>query len=184
MSSHVLQRLHEQGALTPQQFADLTHLQPHSGYAYYDQRELNYTKLRMLLRMNDPRIVQAFLDDLLPSDWAVTQLPGELDIDGDGDVDTDDALKQTTDALRNFANLIESIRASGYELSDDERREIAEHVGELIQRLCATRQIVDHIQSHRPRRKRAKRAPAYATPKANGQPTAHPNGQGEHCDGH
>lgn len=124
-------------------------------YRYTHQTELRHRQYINLFRnARDPRVREEMLGELLPGSGVhVTWLPEELDLDGDGDVDTDDAVRGGIDVIDAAG---EALRVF-LENRDDPQclRDARARVGEAADRAIATLAILDWLEAHRPRRKKA-----------------------------
>jgi len=158
MSADVLQRLNQDGVLTIDTMADLFNIQPHSAYPYLVDREMRYGHVRTLCRRSkDPRIPAAIYNDLTTgTGFTVVYIDAPLDVDGDGDVDTDDVLGHAISALGHLSNYLAQVQRGG----DFDLRRLASLKQRVMQGVVNSQRAATHIYQTRTRRKKARPLPA------------------------
>lgn len=125
-------------------------------YRYTERTELRYGQLLNMFRhAKDDRVREMILEDLLPgTGYVVTRLPEALDINGDGDVDTHDALGSVVETIDQASTALKVLLHSG----DDAGRYIdARHaLKDAAEKTLAALAVVDYLQKHQPVRRKAK----------------------------
>jgi hypothetical protein len=113
--NHVLRQLHDAGHLTVKQMADLLGIQPDNVYPYHHDRQLTMDRFRLIFRhCGNPVAQQALLQVLLEgTDWQAEYCDKDLDVNGDGDVNVDDALVAAIDADVAHAAFCKELVAKG-----------------------------------------------------------------------
>lgn len=161
MSAEILHRLEQQGVLNAAALADIWSLAPSSCYPYFVDRELGYSKLRALLRHGgDDRINEAFHSDLMGgTGFVFMNLPDSLDLDGDGDIDTDDALKSCVGQMAESAEAVRKLHAATADgrIDPQEHAELRHHLDQVLAQAWLTRNVLDYVEAHAPRRRPARR---------------------------
>ena len=113
MSAHVLDQLQRDRAVTLEQLAGLWSIAPHSIYPYFVDREMTYSKLRTLFRhAEDDRVRDRILADLLPgSGYVATRAQPHLDRNGDGDVDSRDAVDAMIELMERGVESLKTVQS-------------------------------------------------------------------------
>lgn len=140
-----------------EQLADLINVKPHSFYPYLSHRELAYSQLRTFIRRSGcVELQREFFNDLFGgTGWTATYTPASLDVTGDGEIDTRDALKKGAKAAKKLAVLLER-------LADHDDRSIDEAVStelnregaEAVECTSIALQVVAYIAAHNGKRHR------------------------------
>ena len=158
MSVDILRELLEDGATSIDELSVLLGGLSKSGtYRYTEATELRFGQLMVLLRQaGDDRVRRAFLNKMLPaSGWQVTRLPEAMDVDGDGDIDTDDALAQMVQSLGPTQQALQALQSADSDAIDPALTAARAAVTELIEHASATLAVIDYIDKHTPRRRKA-----------------------------
>lgn len=109
MFSATLQRLVNDGHLTAQQLALHTGYDPSTAYRWISgATEPPVGAVCLLFRNCRSVEVQSAILSVMTegTDWAASTIPSNLDVDGDGDVSTQDALASNAEAIETLANFI------------------------------------------------------------------------------
>lgn len=167
MSAEILHRLEQEGVVNAASLADCWSLAPSSCYPYFVERELSYSKLRDLFRhTGDPRIAEAFLSDLLGgTGFIYMNVPESLDLDGDGDIDTDDALKASIDQMGAAADALRKLHAANADghIDAQEHAELRHYFDQVLAQAWLARNVLDYIEANAPRRRQARNGHRYAS---------------------
>ena len=162
MISDTLRRLSDEGTLTAKALADLLDLDPSSAYRYLSgETEPRFGQIRTLFRQSrSPEVQRQVLAALCSgTGWVMQHLPAKADVNGDGQVNTDDIfdgavhslggvqslLKHTRDAQKTGMRRIAPARAEAMKL------QIRNAIGDLL----ATEQAVE-ILTDQPARSAAR----------------------------
>ena len=158
MSAEIMQRLVDDGHITPHQISDLLSCSRSAAYRRLGELDLSYAELRTLIRRSGkPAVAEHFLADLLGGlNWDVQHLGGDLDIDGDGDVDTDDLRQVMVDQLQALAHRTDKLHQSLADgrLEADEATDLRQRIAEARRLLVAMDRIIGLCS--RPTRRKAK----------------------------
>ncbi len=168
MSVDILTRCHQDGLIDPRELADLFDLSLSGAYRYFEATELSYSRLRRLFRAH-PKValLQRFLDDLLATRSMVAVEvadAGELDANGDGRLDAEDALTGALDLSIKSATAAARIHASAEDriISAAELGTINELLGQVIAEAARARQIVNVLAERHASRRQARPLPREA----------------------
>jgi len=159
MLAATLQRLLADGSLTVSVVSNATEIDGSSVYKWAaGQHEPGFSKIALLFRHCGSEAVQAAILDLITrgTHWRTVQLPPKADIDGDGDVDTDDALAAALAALHELAQLLDEVRQTGGGRAiNDAKADAIDGIGNAAIRkiLSALRCVAFVHQQQRSRRK-------------------------------
>lgn len=116
MLAATLQRLLAEGSLTVSTVSNATEIDGSSVYKWAaGLHEPSVSKFALLFRHCGSEPVQQALLDLITrgTPWKAVVMSKAADIDGDGDVDTDDALAAALAALHELAELLDGVRKVG-----------------------------------------------------------------------
>jgi len=163
MSADILQRAREAGAIDAIELSDLFSVSRSAGYDYFGRTGLSYAQFRTLFRRaaND-EVRDLFLIDLLPgTGYIVQRIDASLDVDGDGDVDTDDAMTSGIDAMADCAQVVKAMRdaTSGRALSRADADDLLAALQELVSQAVTTINIVSYLGDQAGRRRKAIQRP-------------------------
>jgi len=162
MFASVLQRLHSQGHLDVAKAAQATGLDPSTIYKWIaGATEPGVTNASLLVRhCHDPQVQAALLGVFTAgTPWVASYLPTELDINGDGDVDTRDALIAAIDALDGLAEHLRGVQDVGakHAISSEELAHIHEHAESAVQGIVASQRVIQWLHDQQQRRRPARR---------------------------
>lgn len=163
MINELLQQLVAEGKLTVAELQDLWGLAKSSVYPYLVDREPCFDKLRALIRRSRNQEVRYRVLGLLcqGAGIATITLPDALDINGDGDIDTDDVLTATSHCA---ATVTETTRKL-VDLGKDPQRngnyvgaiaEVEHNATQCASLLMSTISVCEHLKQHHHGRRKAK----------------------------
>jgi hypothetical protein len=144
--SEILRPLHENGRVTISSMADVLSRSSASVYRYLSgETDLEYGQVRALVKLTDNTALQeAILLDLTKgTGWYVAKVPAHLDVNGDGDVDLDDALQKAIETNQQTAAFL----ADALETSKRQRMTPADalRLRELTQRMLENTILIQQI---------------------------------------
>lgn len=114
MFGGLLQRLCSEGRLTIQQIADAWKIEPHSVYPYFNDRWPPLDRYLLLVERVAPDVQReliAFVIRGCPR-WVATRVDPALDVNGDGDINTDDAVSAAISSADQAMGLVKQTHAS------------------------------------------------------------------------
>lgn len=158
LSADLLQRLNTSGELPVTEIADLLGISQSSAYRYLNETELRFGQLRQLLRFcrSDGARVALVHAVISGTPLVVTPVNPNLDLNGDGEVDTKDALAGTSKLLTDLASLLNHVvdmQGKGV-TGEAEQDEILGLLGQIMGRAHVVQQILElEVRSTRQRRK-------------------------------
>lgn len=160
MLSATLQRLHADGALSVGAVCDATQIDASSVYKWMaGQHDPSFSKIALLFRHCDNERVQAAILDLLTrgTPWRAVAIPKACDIDGDGDVDTDDALASAVAALQDLAELLDGVRkADGVQIDGAVADSLDATGNAAIRKILAALRCVAFVHEQQQKRRKAR----------------------------
>ena len=150
----LLRELKTKGHLTHAELKDILGLSDSATWAKFESVPLSYDQLRQVLRhAKSDEVRRAFFADLMGGtgcSFVTCPIGDELDLDGDGDVDHDDALLAIGQAVSSLGGTIVDQKLT----PDSEPEELRAAGVELMSFAAQVIGIADHITSHRQRRRR------------------------------
>ncbi len=147
MSCDLLQTLARERRLDVHELADLLNIATSSAYRYFNgETELRYGQLRTLIRSCRDRGARLALIRSLLGGTGIycVEVDPRLDLDGDGDVDTQDIIVGCIKANRQTAKLLGQAYDARADHKIDEREgaEICQSIDQLVELLIAARKLV------------------------------------------
>jgi hypothetical protein len=150
--AETLQRLNDANLLSAKQLARLLKLHESSAYRYLSgETEPSWSQVCTVFQYCcRPQVQAAILTDLLgDTSWVCQQMPGDLDVNGDGQVNTHDILDATIHALRGAADALESCRAtqkSGFTaMEPPDALVLSQHLQLVIRKAFAAHRVVQFL---------------------------------------
>lgn len=157
MISETLQQICDDGWTTPGELAACIGLERQAAYRRISgETEPSASELRHWVRqLRDRRAVVAVARTIMEdSGIAIIDIPDELDINGDGAVDTDDVLQAMSLVLEDAAAEIKLVASGEHDLTDLKR--CRNQLDDLLSHAMAARQVCDELIRHQPVRKKAR----------------------------
>lgn len=154
MLAATLQRLLADGSLTVSAVSNATEIDGSSVYRWAaGQHEPGFSKIALLFRHCGSERVQRELLDLLTrgTPWLAVRLPGDGDVNGDGDVDTDDALASAIDATKAIGQLLDGVHTADDDrvVTPHERDMVRDTANAAIRAILTAVQCVDFVCDQR-----------------------------------
>lgn len=157
MSADILRDLYEERAFSIRELAVmLGGISDTAAYRYFGETEIRFGQLMGLMHnAKCERVRERFLTELCSgSGWLVTRLPEDLDMNGDGAVDSNDALGKVITLVERAAG---AMRELTNDQAGDEHHQAARVIlNRLVADALAAVAIIDFIEAHRPRRRKAR----------------------------
>ncbi|MEM6394625.1 MAG: hypothetical protein AAF797_17810, partial [Planctomycetota bacterium] len=185
MIAQLLQQLDRAGALRAPEIADLCGVAESTAYDYISGRtEMKVCRLRSLLHhASDDRVRDLILADLAGNTgYHLVQGSPELDVNGDGDIDTNDVMAAALQTVRDASDAASGIHATSGdgEIDDADLRQIEQQLQLMLNHTMVAMQVARFLNEHRPSlRRRQARGTLYA--RTNGTPTAAATSNGGHA---
>lgn len=148
MSIDLMRRIREENATTIAELKMLFGLAESSVYRYFESTPLKADQLFQMFKLaKSDRVRELILAELLPGSGAqVVWLPESMDADGDGDVDTDDAMNRAITAVGLLHDTLKQLRSADDDKPDhDKLLAIRESFVGLIEESTAGLSIVDFL---------------------------------------
>lgn len=163
MSADLLQRCVADGSLTVHEIADLLNRSQSCAYDYLGRTELRYGQARTLFRHADSDgIREAILQDLLPGTGYIAQrIDASLDVDGDGDVDLDDAIAAGIAAVSKAAESLRQLHAASADqrVKADQAQAMLTTLHSLLGQVATTANVVRYLRDLEAKRRPARQMP-------------------------
>ena len=160
MINGILQKLVNDNLLTVRFLADLWNITPQAVYNYFNGTEPTYGKIRTLFRRSDkPDVQKEILQDLLSgTGWYAAHVEADKDVNGDGDVDLDDAMEAALAAMQNHAEFLHKFYAASQagKLSEREHAEARRFAATIIESAVLVDRIIEHVAEQQVKRRPAR----------------------------
>lgn len=158
MLAKTLKRIIEKEFTSAKEISELTGVSQSTVYRWIaGQSQPDFDSIRLLVRLlPDSRAQKAILTAFTAgSDWHVTHMNLELDVNHDGKVDADDALDASCHALKTASETLLSIReaSKGKVLNSDESLELISLLNHTVRHCTITQRILVDMSEQRKRRK-------------------------------
>lgn len=158
MLSKTLKRIIEQNYTSAKELSELTGVSQSTVYRWIaGQSQPDFDSVRLLVRLlPDTRGQKALITAFTAgTDWHVTNMELELDLNSDGKIDAEDALDATCSALKSSSDTLLSIReaSKGKMLSSDETLELISLLNHTVRHCSVTQRILVDMAEQRQRRK-------------------------------
>lgn len=158
MLSKTLKRIIEQNYTSAKELSELTGVSQSTVYRWIaGQSQPDFDSVRLLVRLlPDTRAQKALITAFTAgTDWHVTNMELELDLNSDGKIDAEDALDATCSALKSSSDTLLSIReaSKGKMLSSDETLELISLLNHTVRHCSVTQRILVDMAEQRQRRK-------------------------------
>jgi hypothetical protein len=162
MLAATLQQLHADGHLDVRAASLATDVAPSSLYRWISgDSDPQATLLARLFRGGTEQVQSGLLSWLTAgTGWVCTIVPGELDCNGDGDVNIEDAYDATVSAIEKAAALLRAERQAVLDgkVSPLEEVRINETIARAVQQLAVARAVIQFVAASEARRRKC-RAP-------------------------
>jgi len=146
--------LNDSGDLSVKQLEDALVLAPRSGYPFFSRRILDAHQLRLLFRATRSETAQRAILGYLTNGtaWVVEHVAASADINGDGDINTDDIVDGAIQAMQELTAALEAAHAQG-RMSRVLRDapQITARLNAVITAALTMRRVVDHLAPKPPR---------------------------------
>ncbi|MEL7087896.1 MAG: hypothetical protein AAGL98_05555 [Planctomycetota bacterium] len=163
MSAAILQRAREAGAIDAAEIADLLNVHPNTAYNYFGRTELSSGQLRTLFRRARSDLFREIvLSDLLPGTGFVGQfIDADHDLNGDGVVDSDDALKAGLDQMTRSAETVRRLHGGVTDgrIDHDIAGDLIVELDRLLTGVVTYREIVSELRDMTTPRRKARGNP-------------------------
>jgi hypothetical protein len=140
--------------------ADLLGIQPDNVYPYHHDRQLTMDRFRLIFRQCGNELAQqALLQVLLEGTaWQAEYCDGDLDVNGDGDVNVDDALTAAIDADVAHAGYCRELVAKGIKagLTSEQLDKMEQATFPAMRSLRQSLAIARWIRQHTTQRRKAR----------------------------
>jgi len=158
MLSKTLKRIIDQDFTSAKEISELTGVSQSTVYRWIaGQSQPDFDSVRLLVRLlPDARAQKALLTAFTAgTDWHITHMNLELDINADGQVDADDALDASCNALKTSSDTLVSIReaSKGKILNSDETLELISLLNHTVRHCTVTQRILVDMAEQRKKRK-------------------------------
>jgi len=158
MLSKTLKRIIDKQFTSAKEISELTGVSQSTVYRWVaGQSQPDFDAIRLLVRLlPDTRGQKALLTAFTAgTDWHITHMNLELDVNHDGKVDSDDALDASCHALKTSSETLLSIReaSKGKILSSDETLELISLLNHTVRHCTITQRILVDMAEQRKRRK-------------------------------
>ncbi len=149
-----LQRLIDNRTTTAAEIAELTGVAPSTVYRWLkNQSEPGFNAVRILLRhlpdeIAQEAIVTAFVAG---SQWQVSRLMTELDLNRDGKIDHDDALDACIESVHAAGEALARVRGNATESADKRlpNLELVDLLHQVVRHCTTAQQILMHLSERR-----------------------------------
>lgn len=158
MLAKTLKRIIDDQITSAKEISELTGVSQSTVYRWIaGQSQPDFDAIRLLVRLlPDKRGQKALLTAFTAgSDWHVTHMNLELDVNLDGKVDADDALDASCHALKTSSDTLMTIRAAskGKILNGDETLELISILSQTVRHCTITQRILVDMAEQRKKRK-------------------------------
>jgi len=158
MLSKTLKRIIELNYSSAKELSELTGVSQSTVYRWIaGQSQPDFDSVRLLVRLlPDSRAQKALITAFTAgTDWHVTNMELDLDLNSDGKIDAEDALDATCNALKSSSDTLLSIReaSKGKMLSSDETLELISLLNHTVRHCSVTQRILVDMAEQRKRRK-------------------------------
>lgn len=158
MLSKTLKRIIDKQFTSAKEMSELTGVSQSTVYRWVaGQSQPDFDSIRLLVRLlPDTRAQKALLTAFTAgTDWHVTHMNLELDINMDGKVDSDDALDASCLALKTSSETLVSIREAnkGKVLNSDETLELISLLNHTVRHCTITQRILVDMAEQRKKRR-------------------------------
>lgn len=158
MLAKTLKRIIDNNFSSAKEISELTGVSQSTVYRWIaGQSQPDFDSVRLLVRLlPDARAQKAILTAFTAgSDWHVTHMNLELDVNMDGKVDADDALDASCHALKTSSDTLVSIReaSKGKVLNSDETLELISLLNHTVRHCTITQRILVDMTEQRKKRK-------------------------------
>ena len=158
MLAKTLKRIIDKQFTSAKEISELTGVSPSTVYRWIaGQSQPDFDSVRLLLRLlPDARAQKALLTAFTAgTDWHITHMNLELDVNHDGKVDADDALDASCNALKTSSDTLVSIReaSKGKILTSDETLELIALLNHTVRHCTITQRILVDMSEQRKKRK-------------------------------
>lgn len=158
MLSKTLKRIIDKQFTSAKEISELTGVSQSTVYRWIaGQSQPDFDSVRLLVRLlPDTRAQKALLTAFTAgTDWHVTHMELELDVNADGKIDAEDALDASCHALKASSNTLLSIReaSKGKILSGDETLELIALLNHTVRHCTITQRILVDMAEQRKKRK-------------------------------
>jgi transcriptional regulator with XRE-family HTH domain len=158
MLAKTLKRIIDKQFTSAKEISELTGVSQSTVYRWIaGQSQPDFDSIRLLVRLlPDTRAQKALLTAFTAgTDWHVTHMNLELDVNADGKVDADDALDASCNALKTSSDTLLSIReaSKGKVLSSDETLELISLLNHTVRHCSITQRILVDMAEQRKKRK-------------------------------
>ncbi|MEO0476771.1 MAG: hypothetical protein AAF085_12515 [Planctomycetota bacterium] len=166
MSIELVRRLLNENATSVPELQRIMGLAESSVYRYAEQTELRFGQLLAIFNFaKSDRVRELILDELLPGTGAaVVWLPETMDANGDGDINTDDAVVHAVAAIGQLHNTLEKLTMG--DIDQDKLLAMRESFQGLIEQATAGLGVIDFLVAESLRRPRRKAHPVLQTGRA------------------
>lgn len=158
MIATTLQECLEEGLISHPELQDLLNLDRSSVYRYISgQTPLRYDQIRVLVKhIKSPHARSRILTDLLSgTPFVATYIESDLDINGDGDINTRDAIASTAKICEEAASMLNGMLGamdSPSYMTEENRDIVNGRCDQLIQYMMSVKLIAEHECQRRLRR--------------------------------
>jgi hypothetical protein len=151
----LLSQLNESGMMTVKEIENILDLAYRSGYPYIAGKIPDARQLRELFRHAPERSrvsIQSVILEYIAggTGWNWWHIPKALDVNGDGQVNTDDALFCLVKSLRATAEAIELVHSSR-QMEKGDADMLMVHMSDAINKLAIGRQVVSFLHERHQR---------------------------------
>jgi transcriptional regulator with XRE-family HTH domain len=158
MLAKTLKRIIDKQFTSAKEISELTGVSQSTVYRWIaGQSQPDFDSVRLLVRLlPDSRAQKAILTAFTAgTDWHVTHMNLELDVNHDGKVDADDALDASCNALKTSSDTLVSIReaSKGKILDSDETLELISILNHTVRHCTITQRILVDMAEQRKKRK-------------------------------
>lgn len=129
-------------------------------YRYLESTELRFGQLVCLYRHAKSDAVRDAIDSALIAGTGrqVIQLPQAADLDGDGDIDTNDALAGANQTIGRASVALKMLLDNGAEQSDVAKAQARAALAKAIHAASCAMSVLDWLDENQPKRRRAREA--------------------------
>ncbi|MGB1124472.1 MAG: helix-turn-helix domain-containing protein [Phycisphaeraceae bacterium] len=158
MLAKTFKRIIDKQFTSAKEISELTGVSQSTVYRWIaGQSQPDFDSVRLLVRLlPDARAQKALLTAFTAgTDWHVTHMNLELDVNMDGRVDAEDALDASCNALKTSSDTLVSIReaSNGKILSSDETLELISLLNHTVRHCTITQRILVDMAEQRKKRK-------------------------------